>query len=70
MSTKALRECLEYMKRHHGQGMMEDAQMELEAIERAAKVLDWAVVFCGAEAGRDDFDAMYATVASIAKDAP
>lgn len=37
MSTRKIRECLEYMRRQHGSGTMEDALKELEAVEKAAK---------------------------------
>ncbi len=40
MSTKAIRECLEYMQQLHGHGMMEDAEAELDALEEAARVID------------------------------
>lgn len=68
MSTRAIRECLEYMRHQHGSGTMEDALVEVDAIERAAKVV--------AKDKHDEYvmqgelESAYELIESIARDAP
>lgn len=71
MSTKAIRMVLGEMKKTHDWLMIDEAFQELEAIERAAKVIGaWVGVARTANPTAEESAEAHALMVAIAKDAP